>query len=143
MFTGVYYFKIDTKGRISVPAQFRANAEGKFYVTYSPDKSLVVYDDKGFAEFEDRLKKLNDFDPQVRDLKRIFYGGVAPQDCDSHGRIKLPPSIIDFAGIEKDVVVNGMSNHFEIWDKARFEQKHQQAIANYFQNSSAMTGKLD
>ncbi len=141
MFTGVFYFKVDTKGRISVPAPFRAIAEGNFYVTVSPDESLVVYDEKGFAEFEDRLKRLNDFDPQVRELKRIFYGGVAPQGCDSHGRIKLPPAIINFAGIEKEVVVNVMSNHIEILYKDRFEQKQQQAIENYFQNSSAMMNK--
>jgi len=143
MFTGVYNYKVDTKGRLSVPSPFRAAADGKFFVTYGPDKSLLVYDGNGFEEYENRLKKLNDFDPQVRALKRVFYSGAPIQECDSHGRIKLPPAIIAFAGIEKEVVLNGMSHHFEIWDKAQYDKQHQSDIENYFQNSSAMINKLD
>ncbi len=143
MFTGVYNYKVDTKGRLSVPAPFRAAADGKFYVTCGLDKSLLVYDGNGFEEYESRLKKLNDFDRQVRALKRVFYSGAPIQGCDSHGRIKLPPALIEFAGIEKEVVLNGMSNHFEIWDKAEYDKQYQSDIENYSDNGSAMINKLD
>jgi len=143
MFTGVFNYKIDEKGRLSVPSRFREIADGKFFVTYGLDNSLVVYDGKGFEDFVGKLKKADQFDPKVIRLKRVFAAGVPIQECDSHGRIKLLPSIISFAGIKKDVVLNGRLDCFEIWDKEKFEKQQGSDIADYPENTSAMINKLD
>ena len=70
MFTGVFNYKIDEKGRLSVPARFREIADGKFFVTYGLDNSLVVYDGKGFEDFVGKLKKADQLGLFIFDKQR-------------------------------------------------------------------------
>jgi MraZ protein len=139
MFAGEFHFRMDAKGRVSVPAPFRAQGDGKYYVTYGPDGCLFVYDECGFKAREAELNKLDEYDPKVRSLKRVFFSGPEPQECDSHGRIKLPAQFAGYAGIDKDVVMNGMAHYFEIWGRERWEQQRQQDISKYFENYREMT----
>jgi len=97
-----------------------------------------VYDEPGFKQREAELQQLDHFDPRVRSLNRVFFSGTL-QECDSHGRIKIPAAFIEYAGIEKDVVLNGMATHFEIWGKERWDKQRQQDISNYFENYREMT----
>jgi len=139
MFTGEFSYKMDSKGRVSVPAPFRASSDGRYYITCGPDGCLFVYDEAGFKERAEELAKLDDFNPKVRALKRIFFSGPGLQECDSHGRIKIPGKFAKDVGIEKNIIMNGMSSHFEIWGKERWDEQRQQDIANYFQNYKEMT----
>ena len=141
MFSGEFSYKMDSKGRVSVPAPFRASSDGRYYITYGPDLCLFVYDEAGFKERTEILAQLDDFDPKVRQLKRVFFSGPGLQECDSHGRIKIPAVFAEYAGINKDIVLNGMSSHFEIWGKERWDEQRQQDIASYFQNYKEMTSK--
>ncbi|RLD09277.1 MAG: division/cell wall cluster transcriptional repressor MraZ [Chlamydiae bacterium] len=141
MFSGEFSYKMDSKGRVSVPAPFRTSSDGRYYITYGPDGCLFVYDEAGFKERAEALGKLDDFDSKVRQIKRVFFSGPGLQECDSHGRIKIPGILAEYAEIEKDVVMNGMSSHFEIWGKERWNEQRQQDIANYFQNYKEMTSK--
>lgn len=141
MFTGEFHYKVDAKGRISVPKDFRHSSDGKYYVTYGPDSSLLVYDERGFMRRREALEKLDEFDPQVRSLKRVFFAGPPLQECDSHSRIRIPAKFMEYAGIDKDVVVNGMSSHFEIWSKEKWEEQSQKDITHYFTNYGEMTSR--
>jgi len=141
MFSGEFSYKMDSKGRVSVPAPFRASSDGRYYITYGPDLCLFVYDESGFKERTEELNGLDDFDPKVRQLKRVFFSGPGLQECDSHGRIKIPSLLAVHAGIDKDIIMNGMSSHFEIWGKERWDEQRQQDLANYFQNYKEMTSK--
>jgi len=138
MFTGEFAYKMDSKGRVSVPSPFRASADGRFFITYGPEGCLFVYDEAGFKERTEELNRLDDFEPDVRALKRVFFSGPGLQECDSHGRIKIPAILSEYAGIKKDVILNGMSSHFEIWSKERWDEQRQQDIANYFRNYKEM-----
>ena len=141
MFSGEFYYKMDAKGRVSVPSPFRDSSDGKYYITYGPDSCLFIYDEDGFEKRTAELEQLDDFDPAVRELMRVFFSGPSLQECDSHGRIKIPAVLADYAGIQKEVVVNGMSKHFEIWGRERWEEQRPQDIANYFKNYRDMTSK--
>ncbi len=143
MFSGEFHHKIDAKGRVSVPAQFRTHGDGKYYVTYGPDGCLFVYDEQGFKAREAELNKLDEYNPTVRSLKRVFFSGPPLQDCDAVGRIKIPAQFASYAAIEKDVVMNGMAHYFEIWSRARWEQQRQQDISKYFENYREMTTRHD
>ena len=141
MFLGEFSYKIDSKGRVSVPSPFRVSSDGRYYVTCGPDSCLLVYDEAGFKKQTEALAELDDFNPKVRQIKRVFFSGPGLQECDSHGRIKIPAKFAENAGIIKDIVMNGMSSHFEIWGKERWDEQRQQDIANYYQNYKEMTSK--
>jgi MraZ protein len=139
MFSGEFHYKVDAKGRVSVPAPFRANGDGKYYVTYGPDGCLFVYDEAGFKARRAELDRLDEFDPKVRSLKRVFFSGPPLQECDGYGRIKIPNQFLVYAGITKDVVVNGMAHYFEIWGKERWDEQRKADIDKYFENYREMT----
>ena len=66
------------------------------------------------------VSKLNDFDPKVRQFRRYFLNGATNIESDSAGRLLLPKALMDYAGLEKDVVLVSAVNKIEIWDKTRY-----------------------
>lgn len=131
MFVGVHPHKLDEKGRMSIPTSFRSVSDGTYYITFSPDGCLWVYDSDGFNKYLEELESLDEFDSKVRSLKRVFFSGPPPQECDSHGRIKIPAQCCDYAGLKKEVVLNGMKNYFEIWDKERWDEVFNESLSGY------------
>ncbi len=139
MFSGEFHYKVDAKGRMSVPADFRAAGDGKFYITYSPDRCLQVYDEQHYLQRKAELETLDEFNPTVRSIKRVFFSGMPLQECDSHGRVKLSAKMMEHAGINGDVVLNGMATYFEVWSAERWDAQRMADMENYFDNYRKMT----
>jgi MraZ protein len=68
------------------------------------------------------ISKLNDFDPQVREFRRSFLNGATHVELDSAGRLLLPKTLIDYAGLEKDVILVSAVNKIEIWDNSKYKK---------------------
>ncbi|MBF0491913.1 MAG: division/cell wall cluster transcriptional repressor MraZ [Deltaproteobacteria bacterium] len=133
MFRGRFENTIDAKGRTSVPAKFRevlsTNYDDRLIVT-NFDNCLWAYPVKEWQAIEEKVSVLPQFKPEVKALQRVFIS--AAQEClvDKQGRILVPPSLRDYAGIEKDIVFVGMIRRVEIWSHERwvkeFERSQQQ-----------------
>lgn len=125
MFRGRYEHTIDGKGRTSLPSRFRevltASGESRLIVTTGLEACLVAYPLREWEAFEERLSRLPSFDPSVAMLKRIYVSGAIECDLDKLGRLLLPSSLRDHAGISRELLFAGMGKHIELWDKARFE----------------------
>jgi len=134
MFIGVHPHKLDEKGRMSIPTNFRSVSDGTYYITFSPDGCLWVYDEEGFNRYLAELEQLDEFDSQVRSLKRVFYSGPPPQKCDTHGRVKIPAQCMEYASLSKEVVLNGMKNYFEVWAKEKWDKVFGESLAGYDRN---------
>jgi MraZ protein len=74
---------------------------------------------------------LNDFDPKVREFRRYFLNGAMQIEVDGAGRLLLPKSLMEHAGLEKDIVLVSAVNKMEIWDKNKYQQ--------FFENFSPET----
>ena len=122
---------MDSKGRVSVPAPFRTEGDGKYYVKFGPDGALLVYDEEGHERMRARLEELDEFEAQARSVRRIFYSGMAQQECDDHGRIKLSSEMIKHAGLKTEVVLNGMASYFEIWDKSKWDDEYAKSLMRF------------
>ena len=112
---GHYSHSLDAKGRISIPAKFREELGVSFIVTKGFDKCLAVYP---MSELEALQEKINSL--SIRKARQLQMFIVAPaQDCeaDNHGRVLLSQELREYAGLEKNVVVVGMTKHAEIWDE--------------------------
>ena len=112
--TGEYQHSIDTKGRLFIPAALREELGDTIYVTISIERALAVYSEDAWREKEEKFNALPA--AQARRIRPLFVN-AAKCTLDAQGRILVPQKLRAFAGLRKDVMVLGVSNHAEIWDK--------------------------
>lgn len=121
MFIGQYNNKMDSKGRLSMPVKFREELGMKFIVTRGLDSCLFGYSLTEWQKIESKIKSLPVTSKNARAFQRFFFSGATEVEIDKQGRINLPQSLIDHAYLEKECVVNGVSNRIEIWNKEKWE----------------------
>ena len=122
VFKGTYRHRIDGKGRVPIPAAFRRSLgdAGRVVVTLL-DQCLAVYPSSEWARLEGQLAALPAFNKQVKALTRLLASRAADCEIDVQGRVLLPPGLRAAAGLERDAVVVGVLNRFEIWSPASWE----------------------
>jgi len=132
MFRGEHYQTIDPKGRIILPAKFRselfANFDTNLVVVKHPDKHLMGFPFESWIPKEEELKKAQTGSLAVRRMKRFFISSASECTVDRQGRIVIPPSLKLFAGLGKDVVIVGAIDHFEFWNRERYDEFMDQEI---------------
>lgn len=126
MFRGRYEHSIDAKGRTSVPARYRdalsAAGERRIVVTSALDPCLVAYAPAEWAAFEEKLSRLPQFNRAVQKLRRIYVSGAVECEFDDVGRILVPPTLREHAGLKKDVLWAGAGRYAELWDKEAWQR---------------------
>ncbi len=104
-----------------MPSKFRDGLGEKFIVTKGLDNCLFVYSLEEWSNLEAKLKSLPFTDKDVRAFVRFFFAGATECETDKQGRILIPQNLREYAGLEKDVYIIGVSTRVEIWDKAKWE----------------------
>ena len=122
MFKGEYNHTIDTKGRVIIPAKFRDKLGEAFVITKGLDGCLYGYANEDWQVFEDKLSSLSITNKDSRQFTRFFLAGAADCEVDKQGRILIPSVLREFAGLEKDVVLVGVSRRIEIWNKEKWSE---------------------
>ncbi|MFA5843422.1 MAG: division/cell wall cluster transcriptional repressor MraZ [Coriobacteriia bacterium] len=121
MFLGEFQHTLDAKGRVSLPRKFRNELEGhRLVVVKGFEGCLHVYAVERYEEFVGRLMGRDDFDPKFRKVRRFFTSGAVDVEIDGAGRVMLSSALRDFAGLSREVSVNGNGDRIEIWDAERF-----------------------
>ena len=123
MFMGEYQHNVDLKGRLIIPSRYREQLGEKLVVTRGLDGCLYLYPMDEWEAILKKLKNLNLLKTQDRQFMRFFVAGATECELDKQGRILLPASLRKSAGIDKDVVLAGMMERIEIWDKDKWEEK--------------------
>ncbi len=118
---GEYQHNIDTKGRIIVPSKFREELGENFVVTRGLDKCLFAYPMEEWKLLEEKLKKLPLTKKDARAFTRFFFSGAIECEIDKQGRINIPQTLRNYAALEKECVVIGVSNRIEIWSNENWE----------------------
>ena len=124
MFMGEYNHTIDAKGRLIIPAKFREVLGDEFVVTKGMDGCLFVFDNSEWQAFAEKLRSLPMIDKEVRQFTRFFLAGAASVEVDKQGRVLIPAVLREYASIEKEVVLAGVLNRIEIWDKERWMEQN-------------------
>jgi MraZ protein len=132
MFRGSATLNLDSKGRLAVPTRHRdflqSYCGGRLIITADPSKCLLVYPLPDWEPIEKKLNSLSSFNPQTRSLQRLLVGNANDVELDSAGRILVPTSLRQFAGLEKSVVLAGQGNKFEMWDEEKWHQQNAEAL---------------
>jgi MraZ protein len=124
MFRGQYEHSIDEKGRLSIPAKFREILKKeRTLVLTSFDGYITAFPMKTWRVIEERLRSNPTFKRDMRDFLRLIYSSAEDAGIDLQGRILIPQALRQRAGITREVVILGVMDQIEIWDKARWEDK--------------------
>ena len=120
-FLGTYTPKLDDKGRLILPAKFRAALAGGLVMTKGQEHCLFVMSFDEFRRMHDQLRQAPVTHKQSRDYLRVFLSGATDELPDKQGRISVPPLLRSYAGLDRDVAVIGAGSRIEIWDLATWE----------------------
>ena len=119
MLLGEHEHAIDDKNRLTLPAKFRQSFAEGVVVTRGLDGCLYAYRRPDWGRLvESRLATLDTLSQEGRRLHRFFFSGAAEAELDKQGRLMLPAALTKHAKLGRDVVVAGVHDHLEIWDRA-------------------------
>src|SRR5690554_2604312 len=131
MFMGEYQHSIDAKGRLIIPAKFREELDEGAVITRGLDNCLFLFPSEEWSILEDKLKALPLTKNDARQFVRFLFSGATECEMDKQGRIILPANLREFAVIDKDAVVIGVSSRVEIWSKEKWESYVQVAEESF------------
>lgn len=126
MFRGSSFHNLDPKGRLVIPARFRdvfkqSSVDG--LMVSKMDGALFCYTFEQWHKIEERVLNLAVKSENMRRFRRIFIGGAFKCLLDKQGRILIPPSLRQYAGVNKEVVLVGVMDHFEIWARENWVEE--------------------
>jgi MraZ protein len=129
-FSGEYRFTLDSKKRINIPAAMRKmlppEADDTLIFTRGFEGCVYVYPHDEWKRLMQRLNALDSFNVKVRDFIRLFIGPATKTVMDNQGRVLLPDNILKMANIERDILLLGSLNKWELWNPAEYEKYMQQ-----------------
>jgi transcriptional regulator MraZ len=124
MLLGAHEHTIDDKNRLTLPAKFRQAFTDGVVVTRGLDGCLFAFRREDWRRLvESRLAPLDPLSEETRRLERFFFSGAAEADLDKQGRVMLPAQLIEHARLGREVVVAGVNERLEIWDRAAWRRE--------------------
>jgi MraZ protein len=123
MFTGVFEYRVDEKGRVPIPPKFRTEELKKEGLMLRPgtEKCITLYPLSEWKKLADSLTTSPIIPSKMRKLYRAMFSTAFNAEIDGQGRISLPNHLRHYAGIEDEVVIAGTNNTFELWSKKEWE----------------------
>ncbi|HED24721.1 MAG TPA: transcriptional regulator MraZ [Firmicutes bacterium] len=131
MFTGEFQHILDSKGRVIIPSRLRDGLGDRFVITRGLDHCLFAYPAAEWTRLEQKLKQLPFTKSDSRAFMRLFFSGAMEVEADKQGRVLIPQNLREYAGIEKEVMVIGVSNRVEIWSEQAWRDYFGEANNNY------------
>lgn len=133
MFQGAIQLNLDSKGRLAIPAKHRdvllAQCAGKLVLTADhQDACLLIYPEPEWTPISEKLQKMPALNPQVRQLQRRLLGYAETIEMDAAGRVLVSSTLRDYAKLDKQVVLVGQGNKFELWDQQRWSKLSEEVI---------------
>ena len=136
MFIGSFKYSVDAKGRVSIPAKLRKyvnpEANDTFILTRGTTECIDVYPMDHWKELAaNKLNQLNSFDPKEAMFIRMFLQEAAEDKLDSQARLLIPKSLIEYAGIEKEIFILGAVKKIELWNPGKYDTYLKENVQSY------------
>ena len=141
VYTGEYDSTVDAKGRFLLPGLLRKQlpeGETRFVLGRGFEKCLSLYPLKIWEQMIEKIGRLNEFDPSVRKFRRQFLGGATEVELDTAGRLLIPGSLKEYAGLEKDIMIIAIIDKFEIWNATQYEAIYNETSPEEFSELANM-----
>jgi len=131
MFLGTYTPRLDTKGRIILPAKFRDELSAGLVLTRGQERCLYVFPVAEFERIHETMRSSPLPGRQARDFMRTFLSGASDEVPDKQGRVTIPPVLREYAGLSQELTVIGSGSRAEIWDSKAWEEYMAQTEAEF------------
>jgi MraZ protein len=122
VFTGEYLHTLDQKSRVIIPARFREELGDTFMISRGLDRCIFVYHLNEWSKIEQKVKELPLTRSDVRAFTRYLFSGAAEVEMDRQGRVLIPQGLREYARIEKEVMIIGVSNRVEVWSAGAWKE---------------------
>jgi len=148
VFFGETAINLDAKGRLAIPTRYRELVDeqcaGRLVLAYSAFDAgaLWLFPEQEWKRVRDDVMGLSTFKPSHRALQRRLVGSAAPVEPDGSGRIQLPQTLRQVAGLDKHIVFLGMGNRFEIWNESTLNEKRKEEESSLSEPASEEMQKL-
>ncbi|MBI1830798.1 MAG: division/cell wall cluster transcriptional repressor MraZ [Planctomycetes bacterium] len=128
MLTGTHPRTLDDKKRLTLPKRVREQVGDvtQLFVTPGSDQTLWIYTQAELERLSAKLDQTPATDAQARVFRRLFFAQMEAVDLDRNGRILIPDRLVQFAGLEHEVVLLGVQDHLELWDVGRWKSYFEQ-----------------
>jgi MraZ protein len=127
VFRGANALSLDAKGRLTIPTRYRdllqSCCQGRLVATVDHGPCLLIYPQPNWEVIEKQLSDFPNFNQQTRQMQRLLIGFATECEMDGHGRILLAPTLREFAGLDKRVMLIGQVNKFELWDEPTWTEQ--------------------
>ncbi len=120
-FLGEHFPRLDEKGRLVLPAKFRDGFAGGLVLAKGQSRCITIYPADEWTAYAAAVTAAGSTDPKVLAYQRVLFSGAFDQIPDRQGRITVPPSLREYAGLDREVVVTGKNSVAEIWDKTSWQ----------------------
>ena len=132
LFRGASNLSLDDKGRMTMPSRYRQAildmCEGNMIMTVDLDECLLLYPYAEWVEIEKKIASLPSLNKHARTLQRLLIGYATDVSMDKNGRLLVPPPLREFASLDKQIMLIGQGNKFELWDEAYWQQSTKQWV---------------
>jgi MraZ protein len=141
MYTGTHEHRIDAKARLVLPAKLREKLGDVVVAAVGLDKCVSLYSEKNWDDFVEKINRLPFYsNAKFRDFKRVMLGSANEMQIDGMGRILLPQILREHGGLTQEVVVTGVGDHVEIWDKERWADKWEAGLESLAEMAEGVEG---
>jgi len=143
-FLGEFDCKLDAKGRMMIPVGLKKQLPGAgdegLVINRGFEKHLVIYTRKEWDKIVGDLEKLNQYEKKTREFIRYFTRGASELSLDSAGRVLIPKPLLEYAGIEADVVLSCQLNKIEVWAEKAYNDQLDNEPENFARLAEEVMG---
>jgi MraZ protein len=148
MFRGISALNLDAKGRLAIPTKYReplkASCDGQLIVTIDTEQPcLLLYPLGEWQTIEAKLANLPSFNPTARRIQRLLIGHATDVELDGNGRLILPATLREYAGLDKKAVLLGQGKKFEIWSEATWQASRDEWLADPLDLADVLPEQLE
>jgi MraZ protein len=138
IFRGTFEHSLDAKHRLTVPAKYRAALAGGVVLAVSPEvapgtpRSLAIWTPGAYEDYTRAvLADLNPVSPKAREISRILFANSHDVELDSANRVMLPAQLMSYAGLDREVMVTGVGEYLEVWDRSTYTAYNEGALSRF------------
>jgi MraZ protein len=147
MLRGPTKITLDAKGRLSIPTKYReriaSRCDGRLICTVDQRCCLLLYPLPDWEETERKLIRLPSLNPTAQKLKGLLMGYATDLEMDGHGRVLIPREHREFAGLDRQSILFGQGNKFELWDEDRWNALLKQWLGQDVADGADLTAELE
>ena len=133
MYFGSFTHNLDDKGRLMIPRKMREELGYKVYIMKGFEGSLSLYNEERYQKLVEEFSRLSFNQSKVRDYLRLQFASTYEMEVDKLGRVQIPTALLTKYNISKEVLVLGIGDHIEVWDKNKYEE-YENSIRDEFES---------